>query len=398
MGDGDRDADLLARWAGVASTPAREAALLAQLPEHRRAGLLERLRIIDGFMRAQDEGRADAAASARRLGLTERSLYRLAQLIRERGAMGALAPLRSKARKVRRDAGGGLSAEADGKIMTEMLLRPNQSLGALVSRVREVDPAAKVSTIRDAAMRHRRNLDPVPDARFGREWLLDQAALRIAVEDGDGPRWLVSSFLVDLDTSAVFGFALPKDDRDPALGVISHALGRVDGLLRSRLKIASRISRITWVVPDGMLAIGDAVVEHAAALSPPVEVRIMAEGKFRRGVQLSRLLGGNLGGTDVLIRATADPRADLGDGDPAPVDRDKAMELLEADVTFAARMLARWAIDPSKRRTPSATRVRSLQRLMGQLVDVFEPALAPGDFASARERVARIGEQSPTAG
>ena len=77
---------LLSRRAGPGSDGDREAALLALLPTVRREKVIARLSLIDAFMNDRAAGRGDAVATAKLLGLSVRSLYRLVRRVEEMGA------------------------------------------------------------------------------------------------------------------------------------------------------------------------------------------------------------------------------------------------------------------------------------------------------------------------
>lgn len=382
---------LLSRRAGPGSDGDREAALLALLPTVRREKVIARLSLIDAFMNDRAAGRGDAVATAKLLGLSVRSLYRLVRRVEEMGAVAALAPTAAAGRKRRSDVDGTLSEDVRKLIFDSVMRSPNESLTALVSRIRNVDPTASASTIRRSALRFRRDMDPMDGLLYGGRWLMDRAALRIPVLRDGGTFWLVADFLVDMDTGIIAGRAVPGPDGGTDFGALLHALGRAPTLLQTKMKFAAKVSEVTWAVPDGVPERADAVRRNASALRPPVNATLLTADKFRLGSELARVVGGSLSGIDVLIRATADPRAILEKTDPEPMHVDAALRILDAELGFHHRWASKWVSGPGSNRSPSATRTATLQRLMGRLVDVFEPVLPEDDLVLARELVDAIG-------
>ncbi len=378
---------LLSRRAGPGSDGDREAALLALLPTARREKVIARLTLIDAFMNDRAADRGDAAATASLLGLSVRSLYRLVRRVEGMGAVAALAPTAAAGRKRRSDVDGTLSEDVRKLIFDSVMRSPNEPLTALVSRIRKVDPTATASTIRRSALRFRRDMDPMDGLLYGGRWLLDRAALRIPVLRGGETFWLVADFLVDVDTGIIAGRAVPTPDGGTDFGALLHALGRARTLLPTRMKFAAKVSEVTWAVPDGVTDRAEAVRRNASALRPPVMTTLLTADRFRLGSEFARVVGGSLAGIDVLIRATADPRAILEKRDPEPMDVDAALRILDAELDFHHRWASKWVAGPGANRTPSATRTATLRRLMNRLVDVFEPVLPESDLVLARELV-----------
>jgi len=385
-----RDLDLLAHWTGPGNDAEAETALLVRLAEAKQRLVLERLRVLARFIEARERGEAKPSEAADSLGLTVRSLHRLVVRLREMGAVAALAPTPGAGRKRRSDADTSLSKKVEDELFQEVFRYPHQPVSVLTAKMRELDPGVSASTIRRRAAAYRKSLELKEAARFGRAWLLDQAALRIPVAETQGRRWLTCAFLVDVDTGIICGRAPVEGQHDPGFGALMHALGRMGALLDTRLTFASRIEEVVWAVPDGWLAKGQAVVDGAAALRPPMRATVLMADKFRRGSKLSALLGGSVAGTDILIRATTDPRiSDAGGASPHP-DETSALKQLDADILLANLPMARWMKPLGVMKPPSRTRVTSLVRMMGRLIDFFEPALSEDQLAEARRLVASI--------
>jgi transposase len=385
--------DLIKRRSAPVSDPDRELALLARLPAKKQQLVAERLVKLDKFMSAQERGSADVEAAAKDLGVTVRSLYRLVRRVRDMGPVAALAPTPGAGRKRRSDADGALSMEVKAEIYRQVTTFPHQPMSAIVSRIREIDSDVSPSTVRRQAMVFRRNSDPTEDVELGRRWLLDQAAVRIPVLRGGETYWLVATFLVDIDTGVIAGRWVTKEVNETGIGALLHFVGRAKALFRTTLRFAPRVEEITWVVPDGMHIAGDRIAERAAALSPPVNVTIIGGDKFRRGKELSKLMGGVIGLTDVLIRATPDPRMTITENDPPALGEEQALTWLDQDISFEHRLLAKWAI-PDKDVVPSKARVSTLKRITRQLVDVFEPVLSPEQLQEARNSIDGIAAAS----
>jgi hypothetical protein len=382
--------DLIKRRSAPVSDPERELALLARLPAKKQQLVAERLVELDKFMSAQERGSADVEAAAKALGVTVRSLYRLVHRVRGMGPVAALAPTPGAGRKRRSDADATLSQEVIDAIHRQVTSNPHQPISALVSRIREIDPGVSPSTVRRRAMLFRRNVDPTEDVDLGRRWLLDQAAIRIPVLRGGETYWLVATFLVDVETGVIAGRWVTKDVNDPGLDALLHFLERAQALARTTLRLAPQVEEITWVVPDGMHIAGDRLAERAAALSPPVKVTIVGGDKFRRGKELSKLMGGVIGLADLLVRATPDPRMTLAENDPPALDEDRALSLLDQEIVFEHRFLSKWAVPPKANGAPSKARASALGRITAQLVDVFEPVLSPEQLHDARKLVGSI--------
>lgn len=375
---------LLAKWAVPGSDDGREATLFALLPEKKRRLVDRRLRILGPFMeaKAKGEGRPDDAAAA--LGITVRSLHRLVGRITEMGPVAALAPTSGAGRKRRSDAEATLSEAVQKELLSEVQRYPNQSMGLLISKMKELDASVSASTIRRRAMMLRRELDPSRDARFGRAWLLDQAALSIPVAEADGLRWLTCAFLIDVDTGIICGRAPTAGQKDPGFGALLHGLSRMAMLLPTKLKFASQLEEVTWAVPDGWLSTGQKVVDKAGSMRPPVRPAVLMAGKFRRGSKLSALLGGAIGVSDILIRPTVDPSLKETPQGLAPFDPAGALAYLDQDIVFANREMSKWAKPwGAEREPPSRSRVVALNRLMRRMIDFFEPALSSEQLEQA---------------
>jgi len=97
---------------------------------------------------------------------------------------------------------------------------------------------------------------------------------------------------------------------------------------------------------------------------------------------------------DILIRATADPRARLEGDDPPPMDRAAALDRLDDDMRLVDQRTARWVKPHQGVKPPSRTRMATLMRLAGRLVDVFEPAMSEAQLSEARRLVAAIGQET----
>ncbi|UYY58004.1 helix-turn-helix domain-containing protein [Sphingomonas sp. S2-65] len=385
---------MFSRRAGRNSDEARETALFARLPASKQRLVVDRLAKLDAYLEARASGNADTAAAAAALGVTVRSLYRLIKRLEELGPVAALAPTPGAGRKKRADADQALSEEADELIAATIVQRPHLSVSELVKRVREVDPDASASTVRRRALHHRRYYDPVPDAQFGREWLVDQAAVRIPILE-QGYSWLVATFVVDADSGIIVGRWPASGTEDAALWALAHAAGRMGALLRTRLKVASRVRKVTWVLPERSHDDGDRVVDRGAGLKPPVEVITVGGAKYRRGGALSKVLGGYVGDLEIMIRATPEPFVERRDEDPEPLSMDRALEVLDYNIQLSHDYMSRWAISPGSRKVPSPSRIASMKRIMEQLIDVFEPAMALNAVVAARESAGRIGEDFP---
>lgn len=385
---------LLARYAGPGSTGERERALLDRLPEAKREIVVKRLGALDAFIAEQAAGSARPTETAGTLGITVRSLYRLVARLKELGAIAALAPQQGAGRKRRSDADATLPKEVVDLIFQEVLRHPHQPMGVLISKAKELDPGVSPTTVRRRAMMYRKNLDPMADAEFGRAWVLDQAALRIPVLDDGGASWLVCSFLVDVDTGIVCGRAPVEGPNDPGFEALLHGLERIKALTHTKLRFASRVAEVSWTVPDGWLGKGQEVSDRALGLRPPVVAAVSMSGKFRRGSKLSTVTGGSIGMNDILIRATADPRARLESDDPPPMDRAAALDRLDDDMRLVDQRTARWVKPSQGVKPPSRTRMATLTRLAGRLVDVFEPALSEAQLSEARRLVAAIGRET----
>ncbi|MES3091402.1 hypothetical protein O6027_07325 [Sphingomonas aerolata] len=392
------DRDLLARWASPSSDGMREEALLARLPDERQALVLQRLRVLGPFIEAQEKGEGRPVDAAISLKLTTRSLYRLAKRVQEMGAVSALAPTPGAGRKRRSDADKSLSKEVESALFQEVFRYPHQPSGVLVSKMREVDSDVSASTVRRRAMTIRKTLEVREAARFGRVWLLDQAALRIPVATAEGDRWMVCAFLVDVDTGIICGRAPVTGQNDPGFGALLHALSRMGALLGTRLTFLSAVDEVIWAAPDGWLGRGQTVSDQAAELRPPVTATVLMSGKFRRGSKLSAVLGGDVAGTEIMIRATADPRIGTSVEGMSPMDEASALAYVDRDIIYANLPMAQWMKRLDAPKTPSRARIASLMRIMNQLVDVFEPALSPDELTEARRLVAAIDPDCGRAG
>jgi hypothetical protein len=387
-------ATMLAEHAGEASSTAREIALFNRLPPEKQKVVFDRLAAVAPLLSGEVRGAEAAGAIADRIGVSVRSLYRLVARIRAMGPVAALAPTAGGGRKRRSDAEATLSKAVRDGILSQVLKNPNQPIGALVAKMRDIDPEVATSTVRRHALLLRKNLDPVVDARFGRAWLLDQAAVRIPVEREGGVFWLTATFLVDVDTGLIVGRAPARGSDDAGMDALIHAFGRLPSVIDTRLRFANRMNELTWAVPDGWTRQAEAVLDRASSMRPSVSATALMGDKFRRGSKLSWIIGGAIGAVGIMIRATPDPRAVLKPQDPAPRSEAEALAVLDANIVEANSSISKWAKPPTYGKPGSSAKIRVLARQMRTLVEVFEPALSGEQQAEAQRLIGRIDDEA----
>lgn len=297
--------ELLARYAK--GPVEQELARFAALPPAKQELVESRLRGI-----AEYRGDHGAGASvAKRLGLSPRSLYRLAARVAEVGPVEALAPVVGAGRKRRSDA-AALPPAAEALLTSLLADRPDASLGELVRAIGEVEgPRPTNAAIRRRAMELRRGYVPPHDAVVGRSLVVDQVAVALPVAREEGVEFLVADVLLCAETRLILGTApaRPPWGRAGRMGeLLRSARDELVGL-SSPWPVAERIGSLSWVVDDEVDdAAAARVVEIGRVMEPPVSVSLITKGKLRRGSRIIGLIGDRLLSVDLLQRATVDPR------------------------------------------------------------------------------------------
>lgn len=363
--------ELLARFAK--GPVERELGMFAALPVDKRRTVELRLRGIARY-------RADHGAGtsvAKDLGLTPRSLYRLAARVDDVGPVEALAPLAGAGRKKRSDV-AVLPPAAEARLAALLAERPGASWSDIMDAVAAAGgPAPSVSAVRRRAMMLRREYVAPADAVLGRALLIDQIALDITTRfDGGEVRYLVADVMLDLETRLILGAApadAPTSARVGRMGLLVRTAAQILRGLESPWRVADRIASLSWVVDDDVdPAAVRRVADIGAAMRPPVSVSVSSTGRFRRGTELIKFVGDHIHSVELLPRATVDPVAKhAADGFARP-----------QVAAAAVRSLVRgWNGDLVHRVGWAARPVGNLSEpLLAQMVSLMSPLLGPADL------------------
>lgn len=305
--------ELLARYAKVAVE--QELARFSVLPLAKQELVESRLRGIAEYQGDHGSG----ASVAKRLGLSTRSLYRLAARVAEVGPVEALAPVAGAGRKRRSDAAAALPPAAEALLRRMLAERPDAGFSEMVRAVQGLEgPTATSAAIRRRAMELRRGYVPPLDAVVGRSLVVDQVAVAIPVTRDHGVEFLVADFLLCAETRLILGTAplnppWARVERVGRMGTLLRNAAEVLANLKSPWPVAARIESLSWVVDDDVDASAAArVVDIGRVMEPPVSVSLTTKGKFRRGAKIIGLIGDRLLSVDLLQRATAYPQAPAG--------------------------------------------------------------------------------------
>lgn len=365
--------------------------LLDGLDPNRRTLVVDRLRVIDRFLRS---GRTstDAQSAANDLGVGVRNLYRLIARMEEVGPVAGLIPGYRAPKKVTED------DEAENETIDTWLTKflrtasaPSRAraeayLQGRVDAFNEVHPdgpvmelpgpvavAARLDALKRAGA-------SVAGVVVGERILVDQVVLSPTVKGGR-PQSVAATFVLDRATSTILGVgisALPDAHGDGLDSALHDLRKRAPGLAKAGLTF-SAIGDLEWIVPPGLVEVAgsalDAAKESTEGNHKP-RLTVVEEGDRRHAVRIVAILGNGLGRLRFLTRAALDP--DWREDASLSRSPEDGVEKIESVHEALLRAAARWNEGRIRILRPerSADSDAGAQDLIKTLRSVFEPVLA----------------------
>lgn len=390
----DDPASITGRLAGEGPAAKAQLALLDGLDPKRRAMVVERLGVLDAFLRS-DRSAADARKAAEQLTMGVRNLYRLIARMEEVGPVAGLIPGH---RGLQRP-----DAAEDGPDPTiDRWLRVFVKSSVSTSRSRaEGYVQGRIDALAEANPDLPRKEMPSPIAlaarldalkkegasavgcTIGERILVDQVVLAPTVSNVGGRRERVAAtFVIDRATSLILGAGIsvvPDTFGDGIGSAIANLSKRVIGLTDAGIS-ATSAREIEWVVPPGLVEhVGTALkgLSSAGSGTSPGGIRLIVvdEGDRRHAVQTVALLGSSLGRLRFLTRAKMDVRhAD----DASAADVEDTGERIETVHEALLSAVDRWNAARVRRLAPEdpATSTDGGDALVQALRSVFDPVVA----------------------
>lgn len=190
---------LEAAWPG--GVPEQEAMLAGRLSKELRDVVAERLRVVDGWTRENEEDRPSAAEAAAALGLSKQRFYAVAAEWRTSNSIASMGARASEKRTRPPRLGADVLSVASTLIREALREDPRSSVASIERRLIAAGvPSMSYATVRRLLFDAKRN---APSGPFGAELVLDSVGLD-AVSDGQRMRLYV---VLDRGTGCVLGAA-----------------------------------------------------------------------------------------------------------------------------------------------------------------------------------------------
>lgn len=377
MSDND-SSKLIERYLPEGTSIAVELGLLSKHDEEKRSIFYRRLRAVDQYLSKSDPSVSDVDEAAAQVGVSRRQFYRLLTKVRALGPVRGLLP--------------GLQNVARSSVATEGLDEPIEAI--LIQEMKR-DPAIKIAQLeslvvarsdelgfdRPSEWKLRRRIHALrasgivgSNIEFGRSLVVDQIAVDLPVRDRGAAYYAGVTLIIDRNTRLIAGGSVTVGD---GIGLgIGQALAdmsrrKVD-FSTSGIPVATKLERLTWVVPPGLERHASEASGRVDARGRKIAAEVVDRGARRHGELIQRLLGDRLG---IYHFRT---RSELG------VDAEVAPEGSIDDVEFASRVIRHCIDSWNKRlmqgriRASSASDKRTLRRLdriTKELEAYFDPVL-----------------------
>lgn len=302
---------LVARYKLAGAPLDGELALLMSLPPEKIAVVVERLKVIDRFLKTEPSGVKQANEAAAELNIAPRNFYRLVSRVREFGAVRALAPrFRNKASVAPTQA--GLPPVAESEIRQYVAGPQEMALEDLVRLVihrakeaGEKPPSASGVRRRIEALR-RQGFAVKAGAVLGRQLIFDQIVVDLPVAYPNGVERPVATFILDRQTLLVIGSSLSRK-REIGAGFM-RAFGDLqknrltDLVENTNIPLSENVETIDWVVDFGLDERIDEVKKDADLL-PYLTLNIHVGPRRRAGSLVTKFLGDRLGTLPFVLRS-----------------------------------------------------------------------------------------------
>lgn len=346
-----------------------ELALLAAQSAENQAMMAERLEILELYLEHPRRTMAAADRAAETMGVSRRQFLRLLAKYGELGPVRALTPRFRNVQRasVRRD---GFSPEIEAALSRKLQTDPAAKLADIsVYLRRELPPEAQPSA---SALRRRvlaLRAQPVNTGRFGDEFIVDQAAIDLAVMSGSKRSFCMLTLMVDKATRLIVGGSATPDDR---MGVglllaLNHASATIAKQAQTAaLPIASRIGHIHWIAPPGFESATGAIENTK---NQP-DLTLESGGKRRHGSLLLRVVGDRFGPFALRTRLTDEIRQ---------VGHKHSLGITQADAdTLVSTLIWNWNRDiieqlPLSGSAGGQAKSRKVRSLVRQFTRFMEP-------------------------
>lgn len=366
--------ELIARHVSPANLDSEIALLSAQSAENQSV-MAARLEVIERYLQSSSRTMDVADRAAQLMGVKRRQFLRLVAKCAELGPVRALTPRFRNVQRasVRTD---GFNSNVEAHLATILAERPDAKLAEIDAYLREhlapsEYPSGSALRRRVLGLRAARNST---SGRFGDEFIVDQAAIDLAITGGSSSSCLLT-LVVDRATRLIIGgSAIPDDKMGIGLRLaLNHANDTIARQAQgSALSLAPRIGRISWIAPPGFETASGAI--QAAPKQP--EFSIETDGARRHGSLLLRTIGDRFGPYTLRTRLTAETRRPVGNQSlrVSQTDADR----LVATLTWAwnQEIIDRLPVTGEAGKAGKGRKLRSLVRQFSRFMDpVFEESL-----------------------
>lgn len=312
---------LLAARATDPSLVAEDEALFLSLPVAKRDAVVERLRVLDEYLRQPQPSLAVVDEASARLGVSRRTFYHLLGKLKEHGPVKGLAlGFRIKQRpSVARD---GLNPVAEEVLSSAFRRNPEVRAGVAYRAVLQASEQAGLPAPKEAEVRFRLHelrrasrLAPAEIKGVGSSLLVDQCYVDLATRAGDGRlRQIMVTLIVDRSTKLILGHGIGIDvastmPLESALYQLQQK--RLPDIAEAGFEFVAVPQEVEFVIPPGFEAVDPEWEGRVKAAFPNTKLRITDNGPLRHGFALIRLLGDRLGVYSFRPRSRPDD-TDLG--------------------------------------------------------------------------------------
>lgn len=373
---GTDSSDLIQRYLAESSSIDLELALLSKQPEGKRLIFEERLRAIDRYLQKPDPSVFDVDEAAASVGVSRRQFYRLLTKMRRLGPVRGLLP--SLHNVVRSSAATeGLAEPIEAVLIREMTKDPTIKIAQLESLV--FARCEQLGVDRPSEWKLRRRIHALrasglaaSNIEFGGSLVVDQIALDLPVRHLGANYYVGVTLIIDRNTRLIAGASATVGD---GIGLsIRQALAdmsrRTVGFSASKLLVATKLERLTWVVPPGLEDYAEAVSEVSTDGRWMADVEIIGKGSRRHGELILRLLGDRLGIYGFRTRA------ELGtDAERAPAGNAESLDFASKVIGHCVESWNRKVLQSRRASTstPDSLAARRLTRITKELQSYFNP-------------------------